>query len=348
MVRLLRWLLGVLAAIGVLYFYFAAIHPIHRMPDHALFDRPAPWIIAHQGGRGLWPENTLYAFEHCREMGVDMLEMDLRATADGQIVVMHDETVDRTANGSGLVAEMTLEKLRALDAGYRFQDEAGEIPFRGKGLKVPELREVLVGLPTSKLNLEMKDFTPELAASLCAELRERDAEGRVLIASFGQDSMDAFRRHCPLVATSATMREALSFFRLYHLRLGSLYRAPAVAFQVPETFGEMRVVEPRLLELTGKLNVRVQVWTVNEEDDMRRLLSLGVQGILTDYPDRLLAILGRDPGASASFSSSFSSSLSRVSFSSSSSSSSFSLILPGWVAARRSRAIATRRRSTLP
>ncbi len=105
--------------------------------------------------------------------------------------------------------------------------------------------------------------------------------------------MVAFREACPEVATSATMREGLLFYQLDRMRLGSLYRSPALAFQVPEYFGEIQVLRPRFLEAARASNVRVQVWTVNEEEDLVRMLKLGVDGILTDYPDRLLRLMGR-------------------------------------------------------
>ena len=281
-VRFLRWVLGLLALLAVLYLYFATLHPHQRISHHVFFDAPGPWAIAHQGGRGLWPENTLYAFEHARDLGVDVLEMDLRTTSDDHIVVMHDRTVDDTTDGRGLVSEMTLDELQELDAGYR---EDGDFAVREGELRVPILREVLTAFRSSRLNLEMKEFTSEEALSLCRLLQEFDAEARVLVASFGHEPMLAFRRKCPSVATSATRREIYVFYYLHRLRLGSLYRSPAVAFQVPD---EPRVIEPGFLERAKAANIQVQVWTINESSDMKRLLDMGVQGILTDFPDRLL------------------------------------------------------------
>ena len=123
------------------------------------FDAPEPWAIAHQGGGELWPENTLYAFAEAEELGVDVLEMDLRATVDGEIVVMHDATVDGTTDGSGRVDQMTLAEIRELDAGYRF-DAPGQFPHRGQGLTVPTLEEVLSRFSTARLILEMKESRP--------------------------------------------------------------------------------------------------------------------------------------------------------------------------------------------
>ena len=123
--------------------------------------------------------------------------------------------------------------------------------------------------------------------------RAGGATERVLVASFDHDSMRAFRQECPTVATSATLREGLLLYQLIRMRLASLYRSPAVALQIPEKIGERRVLEPRLLKLADAFNVKVQVWTINEEADMKRLLDMSVQGIMTDYPDQLLQLMGR-------------------------------------------------------
>jgi len=292
-VRFLRWLLILVAVFAVLYLYFATLHPHEEVPNHVFFDAPGPWAIAHQGGRGLWPENTLYAFEKAEALGVDVLEMDLRVTADGEIVVMHDPTVDRTTDGSGRVDELSFAEIRKLDAGYRFDDGSGRFPLRSRGLVVPALEEVLERFERARLIVEMKEFTPDAAVRLCRIVEAHDATNRVLVASFGHDAMRAFREACPNVATSATLREGLLLYQLHRLQLARLYRSPAVALQIPESFRGRRVVDRALLELADAFNVKIQVWTVNEAADMKRLLNLGVQGIMTDYPDRLLRQLGR-------------------------------------------------------
>jgi glycerophosphoryl diester phosphodiesterase len=292
-VRFLRWPLRILGLLAVLYVYFATLHPHERVADHVYFSSPAPWAIAHRGGRGLWPENTLLAFEKADALGVDVLEMDLRVTADGAIVVIHDASVDRTTNGHGRIDVMTLDEVRALDAGYKFRNTAGEYFYRGKGVRIPTIEEVLSRFGTRRLNIEMKEFEPHQAAQLCRLFKQRGVTDRVLIASFGSDAMAAFRDECPTVATSATLREGMMLYYLDRLRLGSIYRGTAVAVQTPERFGRQQFLSPHLLETAAAYNVKVQVWTVNEEADMRRLLRMGVQGILTDYPDRLLKLMGR-------------------------------------------------------
>jgi glycerophosphoryl diester phosphodiesterase len=295
--RGLRIFASVLGAILALYLYFAFLHPRTRLAGHHAFAQPRTLAIAHQGGRGLWPENTLYAFERSLDLGVDVLEMDLRGTSDGHIVVHHDESLERTTGVKGLVRELTLREIQKLDAGYGFEvegDSPASHPYRGQGLSIPTLVEVLRRFPESRLNLEMKEFDSALARRLCATLRASGgATEGALVASFDHESMVVFRGACPEVPTSATLREALRFYQLDRLRLGSLYRSPAVAFQFPEYFSDIHVVQPRLIEAARSFNVKVHVWTVNEERDLARMLAMGVDGILTDYPDRLLRLMGR-------------------------------------------------------
>jgi glycerophosphoryl diester phosphodiesterase len=192
---------------------------------------------------------------------------------------------------------MTLDEIRELDAGYGFEDTSGQFPFRGQGITVPTFEEVLLKLPSARLNVEMKDFSPDRAADLCRLLEENGATDRVLAASFDHDAMLAFRESCPPVATSATFRDGMIFYQLSRVHLESLYRGPAAALQTPQYLRGQQVLDPGLLEIAEVVNLQVQVFTVNEESVMKRLLDMGVQGIITDYPDRLLRVMGRAPGA---------------------------------------------------
>ncbi len=299
-VRVMRTLLGAVVAAGGTYGYLALWAEPPELSEHPFFaGSEVPWVMAHRGGSGLAPENTLAAFEHAEKLGVDVLEMDLRVSGDGELVVMHDADVRRTTDGTGLVSELSLDELKTLDAGYRFEPAPDRFPRRGDGVAIPTFLEVLARFPRTRLNVEMKEFTAPQASRLCRILRDHGSSDRVLVAAFGHGVMEHFRAQCPTVATSATMREGLLFYQLNRMALGSLYRSPAVALQVPERFGERLVVEPGFLRFARSTNVRVQVWTVNQVEDMRRLLGLGVQGILTDYPDRVLDVLAGAPAAAS-------------------------------------------------
>ena len=274
--------------------YLGLAASVQPLPDHPFWRPPGPRVIAHRGGRGLWPENTLLAFRNAHALGVDVLEMDLRQTADAEIVVLHDDTVDRTTDGQGPVAALTLAELQRLDAGFRWTADGGKgHPYRGQGVVVPALRQVFAALPDARMNLEIKGRGPAMAAPLCALIRDRGMAQRVAVAAFDQEAMDAFRAACPQVATAATRDEAVRFARLSAAFLGSLFAPRAQVLQVPERVGGHEVLTPRFASDSRRLNVKVEVWTVNEPEDMKRLLALPVDGIVTDYPDRLLAILAR-------------------------------------------------------
>jgi glycerophosphoryl diester phosphodiesterase len=294
-----RW--GVaLAVTGLLLALVYGIAVIRAEPvtDHPLFARAPnhPLVIAHRGGMHLWPENTLYAFGEAAALGADMLEMDLRTTADGAIVVLHDPTVDRTTDGTGDVRRFTLAQLRDLDAGYRWTPDGGRThPYRGRGLRIPTLEEVLTALPDARLNLEIKQTDPPMAEALCALLRAHRSPTRSLVASFHETAIQQFRRACPEVATSATAAEARNFAAL-QLLPAPPYVPPAQALQMPERLGAVPVITAPLVRAAHRSNLQVHAFTVNDTAAMRRLLELGVDGIVTDRPDLMLRLLGREPG----------------------------------------------------
>jgi glycerophosphoryl diester phosphodiesterase len=265
--------------------------------EHRYFrgDAGRTLVIAHRGGAGLWPENTLYAFERAAALGVDVIETDVRATADGELVVFHDEGLERTTDGDGRVGALTLAELKRLDAAYRFSPDGGRsFPLRGSGVTVPTLREVFASLPHMRFNIEPKQTVPSVAAPLCRLIREYGMTDRVLVASFSAVALGDFRRECPEVATSAATGEVASFLTLHRAGLAASYAPAMQALQVPEQAGALTVLTRDFVEAAHGRNLRVHAWTVNAEGDMRRLVEMGVDGVMTDYPDRLLKVLGRD------------------------------------------------------
>lgn len=261
-------------------------------PPHPYFAAAGFQVIAHRGGRGLGPENTLAVFRRSLAASADVLEMDLRTTADGHLVVLHDATVDRTTDGRGAVNEMTLAQLKTLDAGYRWTaDQGRSFPFRGRGITVPTLSEVLAAFADTPLITEIKEKRPETGQSVCDLLRRHGPAPRVLVASVHAGVLERLRQVCPGVATSAGFSEALRFYLLSRAGLASLFSPAMQALQVPMTFKGMAVVSRRFVAAAHGRNLTVAVWTVNAEETMRRLIAAGVDGIMTDYPDRLAAIV---------------------------------------------------------
>ena len=262
--------------------------------EHPYFagDEGRPLVMAHRGGGGLWPENTLYAFERAAEIGADVIETEIQSTADDNLVFIHDETIDRTTNGTGSVNSFTLRELKKLDAGYHWTADGGRtFPFRGKGITLPTLEEVFTALPSTRINIDLKQISPPLASKLCGLLHSFDRVEKVMVASFGTKALRNFRQVCSGVATSASQREVTLFFLMNLIFLGAAYGPPCHALQIPEYSSGMHVLTKRFLRTAHSRNLKVHVWTVNEVEDMKRLLNLGVDGIITDYPDRLISVL---------------------------------------------------------
>ena len=191
-------------------------------------------------------------------------------------------------------AKFTLENLKKLDAGFKFTNDEGKtFPFRGKNITVPTVDEVFNAFPAMTFNIEPKQQTPSITKHLCTLLRERKMTGNVIVGSFRQEVIDEFRAECPEVATSASPSEASKFLAMYKTGLGASYTPPMQALQVPENVGYLSVVSKDFVETAHKLNLKVHVWTINDTADMQKLLEMGVDGIMTDYPDRLLGLLNR-------------------------------------------------------
>lgn len=262
------------------------------MNHHPFFTRRHPIPIAHRGGAALWPENTLPAFRGAVSLGFEYVEVDVRATRDGVLVALHDPILDRTTDASGPVAARTWEEVARVDAGHRFGAGAG-FPWRGRGVGIPRLEEVVAGLPDTCFVLELKqDGIEQLMADL---IRRHRLEDRVLVGSFKDRRLRRLRRLVPGVPTSAGEREA---FRVWVAsRTGLALRSPADAFQVPVRFRGIPVVDRRLVGAAHASGRQVHVWTVDDPAEMRRLLELGVDGLITDRPDLLLQVLGERPPA---------------------------------------------------
>lgn len=258
----------------------------------ALGDQPL--VIAHRGGRGLWPENTLFAFERADALGVDMLEMDVRLTADGQMVVLHDEDVDRTTDGSGPIAGLTLERAQQLDAGYHWTADGDENhPYRGQGIRIPTLQAVLQRFPDRAKVIEIKVPDVGLEDRLCEALTEAKQHDKVIVGSFYERSLKRFREQCPDVATSASPGSVKLLLALNWVGLGRLLSPSYQALQIPERSSGLAVATPSLLATALDRGLNVQLWTINEQPAMRHLLDMGANGLITDYPDRALQLLGR-------------------------------------------------------
>jgi glycerophosphoryl diester phosphodiesterase len=259
-----------------------------RLPDDH-----QPLVIAHQGGEGESPGNTMLAFRHAVTVGADVLDTDMQMSKDGVLVLMHDTTVDRTTNGKGAIRDLTLSQIKNLDAAFHYTNDGGRtFPYRGSGVTIPTVEELFEAFPDKRMGIEIKETgTNETAERFCALIRVHRMQDRILVSSFGQTNMDAFRSKCPEVATSATAREVLQFLRWNLLGMARVIAPAFNCFQVPEKSGSRQVITPAFIDAARERHLPVLPWTINEEADMRRLIEMRLKGINTDYPSLLLRLL---------------------------------------------------------
>ncbi len=260
---------------------------------------PRGWPInfAHRGGAKVVPENTIEGFREGFAMGGGVVECDVHASADGVIVVTHDDVVDRTTDGTGPVVEKTLAELQRLDAGYRFTTDGRTFPWRDKGVKIPTLEVLYAAFPQAPFNIEIKGERAGIEESVWQQISAANAAERTIVVSDNVGTIKRFRKASQgKVATAASTVELLLFWVLHLLRLGKLYDPPFQALQPPEKYkGVLRVVTPRFVRDAHSRGLRVDVWTIDDEPAMRRLLGFGVDGIMTDRPDVLARVLGTEP-----------------------------------------------------
>jgi glycerophosphoryl diester phosphodiesterase len=301
----LRWILGAFAALILIpvVIYWVLVSRAGKLLPHAFTtgDGAHPLVIAHQGGDGERPSNTLLAFSYAVGIGADVLDLDVHGTRDGVLVVIHDDTVDRTTDGTGRVQDFTFEALQQLDAGYDWptleeESTRTDRPYRGQGLTIPSLEAVLESFPNARYGIEIKQREPSIVTPFCEMLRRYGLTERTVVSSFHPQTMTEFRAACPEVMNSLVEPEVRPFFFLSILGMGDAYPSPAHALQVPVSARALglnfRVVQPMVIEAARRKGMVVYPWTINSEAEMRQMLAYGVDGINTDYPARLLAIMG--------------------------------------------------------
>ena len=241
---------------------------------HTFFTRTRPLVFAHRGGAALAPENTIAAFDNGLALGADGIELDVRLSRDNVVVVHHDRTLDRTTSLTGPVDGRTAAELAAA--------------------RVPSLSAVLARYPSARVIIEMKLNTPEFGRAVLDVVGAANAEDRVCLGAFGRRVLRAVRERNRAVATSAAREEVRwavyrSWCRWPHRQTGY------AGFQIPEMAGTTRVVSPRFIDHAHRAGLGVQVWTVDDVDDARRLIGWGVDALITDRPDLLVPLVRAIP-----------------------------------------------------
>ncbi|MBK7456287.1 MAG: glycerophosphodiester phosphodiesterase [Anaerolineales bacterium] len=265
-------------------------------PERAYYsdDMNYPLVIAHQGGDEVWPGDTLFAYQNAAALGVDVLEMDIHISRDGVLVLMHDEKVDRTTDGTGEIESMTLAELKRLDAGFGWSlDEGKTFPFRGQGITVTTLEEVFQAFPEKHMTIEIKKSNASMVKPFCDLIRKYEMQDKVLVASFYDDKIKEFRAECPDVATSSAKQETTVFVLLSKAFLSGFYSPKFLSLQVPEESGGITIMTEAFVRAAHARGLAVEVWTINDKETMQKLISWGVDGIMTDRPDILMELVGR-------------------------------------------------------
>ncbi|MFT5441093.1 MAG: glycerophosphoryl diester phosphodiesterase [Myxococcota bacterium] len=267
-----------------------------RAMAHPFFDVSNPVIIGHRGAAGTAPENTLPSFARGLELGSEVLESDIHATRDGIPILLHDPSVERTTNGRGNASELTLAELRELDAGHHFTlDAGGSFPQRGQGVRIPTLEEAFEAFPKARFNLEIK-ANPTGLVGRVVELVEKYGRSDTTLLTAGEDPimLELRRERAERAAGFAIGASLADIVSVIKAAVGN---GPAtenvMALQIPEDFGGNPLVTETLMNFAKAHEIAVHVWTINEAEDMKRLLDQGVEGLITDHPERMAALLGR-------------------------------------------------------
>ena len=257
---------------------------------HPFFALPRPLAIGHRGCAGEVPENTLASFARGVADGAVVIETDVHLTRDGVPVLLHDGEVARVTEGSGAVRDLSFAQIRTLDAGFHFTAADGSAPFRGAGLRIPSLAEALAALPDMRFNLELKEDRPGIAERVLAVIREADREELSLVTA-GEDALmeklrAAVRGSGARVALGASTGDVARFVRA--TRDGVAPPGDAMALQIPAEFLGRPLVTPELVAAAHARGVHVHVWTINEPREIADLIALGVDGVISDFPARVV------------------------------------------------------------
>ena len=239
--------------------------------------------IAHRGGSRLRPENTLTAFAHAVSLGVDALECDVHLSRDEEVVVIHDPALERTTDAAGPVSARTAAELAGVDAGFHFAAD-GAFPYRGKGIGVPTLAALIGEVRDLPIVIEIKGESPRVAERALAVVKAAGASDRVILGGFSAVVLEAVRRWPGPIVTSASSREVQSALRRSYIWL-TPRRSGFDLFQVPVRLKGQPILTRALVRAARRAGIPMHAWIVDDRDEMERLVTWGVTGLISDRPD---------------------------------------------------------------
>ena len=239
--------------------------------------------VAHRGGGMLAPEMTMEAMDNAVAVGADMLEVDVWSTSDGVLILMHDDTVDRTTDGTGAVVNLTWDEISQLDAAYHYSEDGGTtFPLRGTGITVPRLEDVLAAYPDIPMSIEVKQQAPSIVDPLLALMDQYGPTDRFVVGSFEPTPLNDIRAQRPEILTSMSATDGLSFF----YNQDPAYVPPTYYLAAPTSLGDI-VLDASVIDRAHDLGIVVHVWTINDPTEMTELIGWGADGIITDDPATL-------------------------------------------------------------
>ncbi len=251
-------------------------------------------VLAHRGDSVKFPENTMPAFKSAVDMQVDRIETDVHLTSDGKIVIWHDNTMERMTGDKRQISELSWKEMKEIDAGTLFTINNGKsFPFKGKKITPILLETLLKEFPDMRFNIDLKDNNLILAEKYGTLLKELKCTTRVVTASFNSRVLKHFRKLFPDALTSCTSLEVLKLLLLYRTGLLIIpFSYKGKILQVPEYSGKIKILSKGFIKYLHKRGFKVQVWTINQESEMKRFIQMGVDGIFTDKPELLIGING--------------------------------------------------------
>lgn len=259
------------------------------------FSKPIK-VTAHRGDSKYYPENSKVAFNSAVELGVDVIETDVHISSDGIIFIWHDENTKKLDGDERSISTRPWSELKELDLGFLYIDKNGKRPFASQGIRLMTFSEALHAFPNTRFNVDLKDNNINLVQGMYRILEQDSAFDRVVVASFSSENLKAIRKFSDRVATSygqseVLLRVILSKLNLFRFVSNFLPRYPVI--QVPVSSGGITVVTKRFIKILHKRGVKIQVWTINEKEEMKKLYKMGVDGVMTDDPRLLLEVVNQ-------------------------------------------------------
>lgn len=232
----------------------------------------------------------MLSYQAAVQAGAPYIELDVHTSRDGRVVVSHDGELDRICGRTGIIRKLDYADIASADAGFSFSSDGQSFPFRGKGIRVPLLSEVLSAFAGIRFVIEVKQTEPSVVPALLRTLDETGMRRMVLIASEHQAPIDEVRTLAPGIPTNLPYHEVAGFLQAVASR-SSDYVPRGDAIQIPPEYESWRLVTRDTVDAAHRFGIEMHVWTINAESEMRELLDLGVDGILSDFPARLLKVI---------------------------------------------------------